>query len=172
MNSMSNTLDCSTFNGDNLLKLWAQATSKYYARPAGQWALLIPSKLKPKMFTLIDNSTNKNKVYERSTPMGDELVRNGALMDFYGAGVYDSFAVWADCNDSGIYDNSTKTDSVVIFVHLPSAAMVDRRQLSSIMYDQPLKGLRNVITSWRGTWKPLQPVTDDWIGVGYNITTA
>jgi len=160
-----------TFSGDTVMGLTALMEDKFVDDP-GSMVIFTPTKIRGKWFTMIDNATNKNPVYQRSTPMGDEVVRTGAFMDFYGTPVVSTFTLWSNVNASGIYDGSTKTKSAIICVHRDSFLLTDRKELSLIGYDQPLKGLRNLIANWRGSFNCLQPSTVNYAAYGYNISTA
>ncbi len=169
MNAQSNTKDLSTFTGGNVLSMLMQNDDEFIEDPA-ETIILIPSKLRAKWLQLADSLTNP--IYNRATPMGDAMIQSGAIADFYGSPVYTNSAVWSDCNDSGIYDNSTKTKSVIVAAFRRGFLLTDRREMSAMFYDQPLKGLRNSIVQWRGSFDDLLATTRNFVAVGYNITTA
>jgi HK97 family phage major capsid protein len=171
MNGQSNSTDLSTFTGDAILALIAGFDTEFLQNPA-DIVVLVPAKIRHKLFTLIDNSTNKIPVYSHNTPMHDDLVRTGAIMDFYGSGVYSTAALWSDMNASGIYDNSTKTKSSIVVAYKPGFLLTDRKDMSLSIVDQPLKGLRNSLLQWRGSFDDRLATTRNYVAVGYNITTA
>jgi HK97 family phage major capsid protein len=172
MNTLTScSLDCSSFYGDKVFQAMNLMDDRFIQNPSD--LMILTSVKSRKAWTQMrdTNASGNQPVYMRDSAMGDEMVRQGAFMDFYGTPVIASHVVWSDMNASGVYDNSTKIYGAIIIVHRPSFLLTDRRALKITGYDQPLKGLKNVITSWRGSFDSLQATTSKYCVVGYKVAT-
>lgn len=166
----SATKDCSAFTADVILATLMLGSDQYIQDPADiLW--IIPPKLQAKWLLLRDPASNL--VYMRDSAMGDSVVQNGFLARFFGSPVIMSAYLWSNMNASGIYDGTTTTKSGVLWIHRPSWALAERREMSVELVPQPLYGQNNVIVTWRGTFTPLIPtdISENFAGYGYNITT-
>ena len=169
-NGMKNSLDCSDFTGDKVLALIGAGTERFINDPR-QIVIFTNIKIRGKWFNMIDNATNKNPVYMRGTPMGDALVNAGAIMDFYGSAVIPTAALWANMPNTGLYTTSGAYTAIV-WCNKTAFWLTDRKEISSILVDQPLQGLKNVLTSWRGSFNAMHGTTNKYAGYGYGISVA
>ena len=172
MNGMSSSTDLDTaLSGDKVLAMIDAGTARFIKDPTTLLLFTSP-KTRSKWFGMVDNATNKNAVYMRSTPMGDDLVRMGAFMDFFGTPVIPTATISTTLAATGL-GTSTSTYTIIVWCNKNCFLLTDRKEIGSVLVDQPLQGLKNVLTSWRGSFNGIQGLTSSttYAGVGYNLTS-
>ena len=169
-NGMSASTDFSgTMTGDKVLSLIDAGTAKFIGDPAALIIFTSP-KTRSKWFNLVDNATNKNPIFIRSTPMGDAMVKQGAFMDFYGTPVIPTFTLSCTMASTGLWTGAS-TYTAILWCNKNCFLLTDRKEIGSVLVDQPLQGLKNVLTSWRGSFNAIQGLTSatTYAGYGYDI---
>ena len=172
-NGMSSSTDfAGTMTGDKVLALIDDGTAKFIGDPT-KLIIFTSPKTRSKWFNLVDNATNKNPVFVRSTPMGDAQVAQGAFMDFYGTPVIPTSTISTTMASTGLW-TSASTYTAIVWANKDCFLLTDRKELGSVLVDQPLLGLKNVLTSWRGSFNAMQGTTSatTYAGYGYDISTA
>jgi hypothetical protein len=168
-NGMSNSDDFSgTMTGDLVLALIDAGTAKFIGDPS-QLVIFTSPKTRAKWFSLVDNATNKNPVYMRGAPMGDDLVRMGAFMDFYGTPVIPTSTLSTTMASTGLWTGAS-TYTAILWCNKNAFLVTDRKEIGSVLVDQPLQGLKNVLTSWRGSFNAMHGTTNVYAGYGYDIS--
>jgi len=169
-NGMSNSKDLTLFNADNVLALIDAGTERFILDPK-KLVIFTSPKIRGKWMNIVDNNTNKNLVYMRSTPMGDDLAKMGALVDFYGTPVIPTATLWANMPATGLYTTSGAYTAIV-WCRKDAFVLTDRKELGAILVDQPFQGLKDVLTSWRGAFTALHGSTSATVYAGYGYGIA
>jgi len=161
--------DLATYNGDNLLSIFT-AMNQEYLEPLEDVVVIIPSKLRAKTYTLVDNTTNKTVVFMRNTELGDRTVLTGQVGDFFGSPIVSSAWIPTNLAATGKYDGTTLTTTSLLVVPKQTWLFADRRNLTIELVREPMKGRSNILAVWRGSFTHMYGTTDVTTGHGYNIT--
>lgn len=160
--------DLSTFDADTLLTILGAMTG--YSENPEKLSWIFPTKtFWTKLFTLTDNSTNKNSVFLPCTPgLGIPPIVTGQIGLLLGSPVTVSGLARTNLNASGIYDGTMTTQAVCYLVHRDSWWYGDRQMVA--VESQHMVKTRNtdVVLSVRGDFQHMRG-TDLTTGAGYNI---
>ena len=160
--------DLSTFDLDNLLEM-PGAMAGYGDNP-DKLSWIFPTKtFWTKLFTLTDNSTNKNSVWlPCNAANGINPVVTGQIGILAGIPVTVSSLVRTNLNASGVYDGTTATKAVCYCVHRDSFWYGDRQMIT--VDSQHMVKTRNtdVVLSVRGDFKSMRGDALT-VALGYNF---
>jgi len=154
-----------TFDGDNAINAVVSVMTQKYL-PDAVW--LFPSKKKYDVITIVDDSTNKNPLILRSTPLGDGAIVSGNSPDLLGNPVIFSPRMRTNLNASGVYDATTTTKTWACLVNRNAWVIGDRRELRLEVDRQVRKGQSAIVGTIRLAFSLVQPATDVHTGGGYN----
>ena len=161
-------VDCSSFNLDTLRSI-RKAMGKYGTDPKkGAWVVSVSGYIQ--LLSLKDSQNNIIlTTVDRYGP--NATVLSGELGRFDGAPVIVSEYVYDNLNNSGVYDGSTATDTIVLYVYVPGWVIGDRRRVSlrsaiDIETDQQIL----VVTQRKDFHSFYNIASEKVVGIGYNIT--
>jgi len=157
-----------TFTGDTLLSIFTAMTQKYLSNLA-DILIIIPNALRAKMYTLVDNSTNKIPVFLRSTALGDNTVLTGQIGDFYGSPVIQSGWIPITLGTNGLC-SAASTYTALIVTDRKAWVLADARELRLEMDREVRQDLNYMVATWRGIFSYVPPTADTATGCGYYIT--
>lgn len=160
--------DCGTFSADVLSTIMNAMTQKYLNNPQDVvW--IFPTIYRYKIYTLLDNATNKIPLFLRASELGDNIVLRGQAGELFGNPLIFSSRMRTNLNASGVYDGVTTDNTYCLYVYRPGWVIADRRQLQ-IEWDREIRnGTSSLVATWRGAFTKVMPTADVITGGGYNL---
>jgi HK97 family phage major capsid protein len=143
--------DCATFNVETFMK--PTILMGEYADDETRVVCIVNRSTHQQLGYLVD--TNKNPVFLTATQWGagglpPAQAGAAAITQVGGYRVVKSAKVARNLNASGIYDGTTTSKSVAIWVHLDSWLMAVKRDMRLVPVERPEQLQRVLVGSWRG----------------------
>ena len=140
-----------------------KAMGRYGVRPdEGAWVSSINGYIR--MLSLAEVIT-LDKLGSQAT------ILSGQLASFDGSPIVVSEFVRNDLNTSGVFDNTTKTQSLTLYVHRPSFVFAEKRAVTVEMETQPSRQRHIMIATLRRDFKSARPSTDSPVGYLYDYAS-
>lgn len=163
--------DCATFNVETFMK--PTILMGEYADDEARVVCIMNRSTHQQLGYLVD--TNKNPVFLTATQWGagglpPAQAGAAAITQVGGYRVVKSAKVARNLTTAGIYDASTTTKTVAIWVHLDSWLMAVKRDMRLVPVDRPEQLQRVLVGSWRGVLASVPATSSDLnAAVSYGI---
>jgi HK97 family phage major capsid protein len=154
--------DCATFKFEQFIK--PTILMGEYADDAARVVCIMNRSTAMQLGYLVD--TNNNPVFLTAQQWGSSPApaTSGvqAIGQVYGYRIVTSAKVARNLNASGIYDGSTTTKSVAIWVNLDAWLMAVKRDMRLVGVDRPEQGQRVLVGTWRGALASVPATSTDY----------
>ena len=157
--------DLSTFTLENLAAI-PGAMGKYADQNQLVW-IMPPKVFFGKLLTLKDANNNPVFLPGLGGAAASPVV-TGEVGRFLGSPVVVSSLIRTDLNASGVYDDATKTKTVIYLVYRDAWALGVRKDVTAESQKQVKSGSFDLVLTWRGDFKHLEG-TAVTTAIGYNI---
>jgi hypothetical protein len=163
--------DCATFNVETFMK--PAILMGEYADDETRVVVIMNRSTHQQLGYLVD--TNKNPVFLTATQWGagglpPAQAGASAITQVGGYRVVKSAKVARNLNASGIYDGTTTSKSVAIWIHLDSWLMAVKRDMRLVPVERPEQLQRVLVGSWRGVLASVPATSTDLnAAVSYDI---
>lgn len=162
-------VDCSSFTIDNLRSI-RKAMGKYGVDPS-KLAWVTGISVYSQLLSLKDSSGNPMVItVDKYGP--NATIMTGELAKVDGCPVIVSEKIREDLNDSGVYDGSTTTKTLICLVYVPGFVYGDRRRVTIKTKEEIETDQQLLVATQRLDFEDvIDASTEKIVGLGYNITS-